>query len=159
MNNELARKVLHVITEYPRRHDQENWIGFARDYVPPDEIFQMALEDLRPLASADLPPAPVNPELPICMTTACAAGWAAIFAAPAGTTVRFSRLLIPHLTLPDGTGVEVVDFARSALELSHDQSDWTFASARTPEEVVRGLEYLMDHPYATWDELEEEKEL
>jgi hypothetical protein len=129
----LRGKVRDVIRDHPERHDQSLWFSSSACGADPADV---ALWADRPV-----PHVAVNPDAPVCQTTACVAGWAAIMAAPKG-----SRLDRAGVILIYGEYHEIGRVATDALELYLTDAGWLFAGDRSRDEVVAALDILADDP-------------
>src|ERR1700722_7512152 len=118
LNAQLMADVRGIIGHHPSRHDQESYVdvagsGYSVTFLDRGEA---TAAELAALALTDRPGVPRAPERPICQTTACVAGWAAILSAPAAARLTGSLVL-----LPGGGSRHIEDFAQGALGLSAEQ--------------------------------------
>jgi hypothetical protein len=139
-SHELLTEIRDLIRDHPERHDQGHWV---------DNIFSAHVggnvADLVKFADQDIPEYPVNPDNPVCGTTACVAGWAAIFGSPMGTEIRDGGYLFGS----DGHRVGTAQGrAQDLLDLDGDQASYLFAGERTRDEVLTALDRLIDYPDA-----------
>ena len=139
-SHELLTEIRDLIRDHPERHDQNHWV---------DNIFSSHVggnvADLVKFADQDIPESPVNPDNPVCGTTACVAGWAAIFGSPMGTEIRNGGALYGSDGHYAGTAQ---DRAENLLNLDGDQASYLFAAERTRDEVLTALDRLIDDPSA-----------
>jgi hypothetical protein len=142
INTDLMRRVAEVIRNNPERHSQTVWIeAHIVPFAP--TFFQAArAEEIAPYALRPLPEKPEDPDRPVCMTTACVAGWAAVLGAPPGTVFRNLSVTPPGGTRP----TFIWNYARNLLGLTESQADWLFAPYRSREQILAALDYLPDHP-------------
>lgn len=132
MNITLTDKILDVLLLRPDQHDQDLWIdGGLSSFSSAGEL---------------IPEIAREPE---CGTTACIAGWTALFSLPAGSVIDVRY----NIRLPDGTLGFIPYWARDALEITDEQADTLFYEIDTTEGAIRALKYLKDHPDAGEDEL------
>jgi hypothetical protein len=76
-----------------------------------------------------------------CGTSACAAGWASLVAAPAGTVLESTA----SLHFPDGEMRHVMDFGQEALGLERKSAVYLFGETGN-EEARLLLKWLAEHP-------------
>lgn len=116
---QLARRVLYKIRTHPGQWNQRIYSAGMPRRVPVNQV--------RALTG--------NPD---CGTTACVAGWAALYTVPDDS--QFTRDDV--IQLPDGTCRLVDNPARKGLGLNHDDADWLFEYSRSLEQVLAALESL-----------------
>jgi hypothetical protein len=132
---ELLRLVREIVATNPDRHRQEIWLGNAFGHVCG------TAGEARQYALSPLPEEPGDPQLPVCGTRGCVAGWLAILSLPAGTRLEGDE--DGFLRLPDGSFWYVRDMAMDAAGLDFAQADWLFNGGRTREQVIAGLDMLI----------------
>jgi hypothetical protein len=157
INTELMAKVRAIIEQHPSRHRQASWVANAFDITMFRSTDPRPIEDLTGLAVTDMPDTPANREDPICGTTACVAGWAAILAAPKGALLNTFDIVIPG-EIVDGKQTylhgSISAYAQDRLGLTDSQATWLFSGYRKREEILNALAWLPDHQDATYDALE-----
>jgi hypothetical protein len=141
----LIREIREIVASESGRHLQHSWIS-NRFYLPQRQAWDIG--QVRAYAHQPLPAAASDPDRPVCGTTACVAGWAAILVAPEGS---FLRAWSESIEFPDGTVQSVEGYARGVLELSAAQSDWLFYGARSRPEILRALDALLEDPAADFE--------
>lgn len=83
-----------------------------------------------------------------CNTAACVAGWAALLAAPQG-----SSLLNGDIITQTKRVYNICDYATDALGIDSYIAYWLFMASNTHEQVLWALKWLPDHQDATVDDL------
>jgi hypothetical protein len=136
----MIDRLITVLTDHPQTHDQTEWI-----------IPGASCPDGRSVSTVRTH---MESSQGWCDTKACAAGWTALLAAPAGTIVLISDFTGNALLFsPDGQLIDrVQDFARRELGLTREQAYCLFYMT-TNDEVIPVLKYLKDTPQATAAEL------
>ena len=142
----LTRK---VIKKNKGRHEQEHWIGLPEFYADWQPVETVAVYARQPV-----PAMPEDPANPVCMTTACVAGWAAVLGSPPGTKIRRiggsdARLMIPG---QDGEP-DLRAAAIELLDIDPGQAEWLFNGSRTRKQVLKALKWLPEHQDATHRDL------
>ena len=143
----LVRK---IIKKNKRRHDQDRWIGLPESY----EESWHPLEAVAAYAMQAVPEMPEDPANPICMTTACVAGWAAVLGSPPGTQIRRTSSGDAILKIPGQ--VERPDMRQAAIDalgINTNQAEWLFNGSRKRKQVLAALKWLPDHQDATHTDL------
>ena len=133
---ELMAQVAAVIRDHPGSHDQDWWVDLPDTHAEDVEVLRRrAYEDQ-----------------PVCGTTACVGGWAAIMAAPPGSFIdRYGERITlkgEHLTT-----VRIEIYARQVLGLNVDQAEWLFGHRRARSAILAALAYLPSHPDASVEDL------
>ena len=147
----LVRKVIKK--NKGKRHEQEHWIGLPESYDDWQPV-----ETVAAYATQPVPAMPADPANPVCMTTACVAGWAAVLGSPPRTKIRRVGSSDAILDIPgqDGSPDRRTDLREAAIEalgIDPDQAEWLFNGNRTRKQVLGALKWLPDHPDATQREL------
>jgi hypothetical protein len=144
---EILRTVRRIIEENPQRHRQHEWIGnrFTLGGCACGTAGEAARYALLPL-----PLAPEDTLTPVCGTTGCLAGWAAILAAPPGTKLDGNG----SLSFPPGYDHYWEDdhastYTQKVLRLDNRQAAWLFAGHRSREEILNGIDLLLEDEYVT----------
>jgi hypothetical protein len=149
-NIPLLTEVRDVIRDNPSRHNQRHYIGSTID-------MEFNLQDARQFAHEPLPDEPMDELKPVCMTTACVAGWMIILGSDTKTVVHLIN------TYNGLSTTEIIEYDESeiteclsygslehrAIELSGLPTDVTsilFYEDRTRDEVLDILDYLIEHP-------------
>jgi hypothetical protein len=158
INTELMAKVRAIIEQHPSRHRQSSWVANVFNPSIYATTKPLTTEALAGVAGTDMPAEAANPENPICGTTACVAGWAAILAAPKGATI----INMFDIAIPAGkiTGRMVYDYrsipiyAQEKLGLTDIQAAWLFSGYRKRQEILAAMAWLPDHQDASREALE-----
>ena len=132
MNTELMERVRQLIMMRPELHEQSHWLGGSEFSAPIAPITQAA-ENGEP-----------------CGTTACVAGWAALFAAPTDSLIERDSCIEV-----DGMIRTVQMYAKEQLGLTDAQAGCLFTAENNRDDVLWMLKWLPDHPDATADEIME----
>jgi hypothetical protein len=99
---------------------------------------------MRAYALLPVPEFPENPAEPYCGSTACVAGWVSVLASPPGSYLYDGY----YVRTPDGDSHSISNFGQEAAGLSYTQAEWLFDGARSREEVLAGLDALLENPEA-----------
>ena len=151
MNTELMGRVREVIATNPARHKQGHYIGlgFTSGDAP---AVQVTLGELRTYALQPVPGEPLNPDRPLCGTTACIAGWTIILAGDPQFELKIILFDLAenlcHAVRPgdvDCCQDWMWNRARDLLGLTESQASWLFAARRTHAQVVGALAWLPLH--------------
>lgn len=125
----LAAYIADIIRTDRQRWEQAHYFGltwFDEDFWVPSFYASEAREKL------------LNGT---CGSTACVAGWACILAAPGNSRITITYDV--HVkTSEHERGIDVHEFARSALNLTVSQADWLFHSLRSETEVLWALDNI-----------------
>lgn len=162
---ELAGKVRQVVLKQGELHDQGMWFTFDAENPAAEEVECDYYEAIRIPVAFYLEALKDENPATHCGTTACAAGWASIFAAPPGSYVSDTCIY-----LPDGQRFTADSYGQEKLGLNMDEADYLFASCRTRAEVIAALEdieetgSISDETLAEWlgrtcDDDDEEDEI
>lgn len=121
---QVAGRVAEIIRSHPWAYDQAVWVGADVDVTPADLLAGLI----------------AGPE---CGTPCCAAGWTAAVAAPEGSVIVLD-FGMACVRLPDGTLVDVSEFAAKALGIPGWGlgSPWLFQSWNGREEVLAELDRI-----------------
>jgi hypothetical protein len=125
LNTALLERVRQLILMHPGLHDQGTWgqTMYGR----------RSLAKIAALAEVGSP----------CGTTACVAGWAAIFTAPEDAYLCDAYIYI-------GTKAHAIStYAGRQLGLTWAQQCWLFAGDASRDRVLWTLKWLPDHPDAS----------
>lgn len=134
----LLTGVRDIVRDNPGRWYQGAWVDNKFGSTDP-----LPVEDIRPYATEDMPDHPVSAEVPVCGTTGCVAGWIAILGSPPGTIIFNSGV-----RLPDGVLRSVSEQAGGLAGLNWEQRSWLFSGDRDRDEVLAGLDMLIEDPDA-----------
>jgi hypothetical protein len=152
IDTELMAKVRAIIEQHPSRHRQSSWVGNVFTYMFGNGK-PRAAEELAGFATTDMPDEPADPENPVCGTTACVAGWAAILAAPKGATIiNMFDIAIPARKITGRMAYDyrsIPTYAQEKLGLTDDQATWLFSGYRKREEILAAMAWLPDHQDAS----------
>lgn len=151
MNTELMASVRDVVFKDTDRHYQGAWLEIpgVLNRAQDVHLALIAVEDIRPFA---LEPVELMAR-GACATSGCVAGWAAVLGSPAGTKVRYGRSGVDFLPAGGPAARTAAEYAQELLGLTDDQAAWLFASERSRGEVLAGLDYLIEHPEASFYDL------
>ena len=143
---DLMVAVRRILVENPERHEQDVWLG--NYYLTPDELrdgytLELSLDEMRPYALQPLPMQPEEPNSPwpVCGTTGCVAGWAAVLSAPPGSLVRGSRILFP-----DGAFETLDRWVARRMGITREQAAYMFNPNRDTARLIRILDALIEDP-------------
>lgn len=143
---ELMIAVRRILVENPERHDQGVWVG--NYYLTPDELSDngdrlLPVDEIRPYAMQPIAMQPEEPNAPwpVCGSTGCVAGWAAVLAAPPGSFIRGWRIV-----LPGGAEFPLDKWAASRMGISSWQAAYLFNPNRGRERLIRLLDALIEDP-------------
>ena len=144
---DLINAVREILVNNPDRHDQESWI--SNYYLTPDEIIAyeepIPLDLIRPYVTQPMPTQPVetNSPWPVCGSTGCVLGWAAVLSTPPGTTVVDDGGV---LVTPDGLRHRLVDWVAVRMGITWDQAYYIADADRSRERLIRILDALLEDP-------------
>jgi hypothetical protein len=152
IDTELMAKVRAIIEQHPSRHRQSSWVGNVFTYMFGNGK-PRAAEELAGFATTDMPDEPADPENPVCGTTACVAGWAAILAAPKGATIiNMFDIAIPARKITGRMAYDyrsIPTYAQEKLGLTDDQATWLFSGYRKRQEILAAMAWLPDYQDAS----------
>ena len=126
INVQNIATVIGYLTLYPENHDQTDWYN--------NSYQALTAKEMR------------NPK---CGTKMCLAGWASAIGAPDNAVFDNG-----YGFTVNGEPTSAESFAREFLGLDDDVAHWLFYGVGN-EQIVPCLKYLVKHPYADVEELEE----
>lgn len=170
MNKGVLARVKRIIETNPERHYQGWWLtsAFSPGFGSSGPLFRQPREaeglgrwGLIPLPDRDLVlGSGDSPAEAVCGTRGCVGGWICLLSAPEGALVSSDSIYIPTgsgMREPGATRVHspagggrwyhqrfIRDFAMEEAGLLREQVDYLFDGARSRDEVLRCLTYLLE---------------
>lgn len=141
---ELKIAVRDLILRHPDRHNQKLWVDSAFGNFTTGATDRIVRLLRRRRSIPSLPRSPDG----LCGTKGCVAGWAGVLGSPPGTVIEVlhGEACSVYLNYPDGQLDYIATAAQRLLDLDDDQAGWLFSSVLSREQVLSGLNALIQDP-------------